>query len=339
MRVDRARAIAEAWVREHGASLPGFKGALLHGSILERADDAELAATSDLDLLVVLDDPDAIRKPGKFRFRGVLLEVSVIAFDAVNAPETVLGTYNLAPSFRVNGVLADPTGVLASVQADVAQHFADPEWIDARIAQAAEKVRSGFSVEPGAPLHAHVTSWLFATGVLCHVVLVGALRNPTVRTRYVATRAVLAEYGRFDAYERLLDLLGCARWSAERTRAHLDELVPLFDIAAGVIRSPFFFAADISADGRAVAIDGSRELFDAGSHREAVFWIVATWCRCLAVLEADGAGEQRDAFEPGFRALLADLGIASEDDLARRREATASALEWVEPLAREIAGI
>ena len=47
MRVDRARAIAEAWVREQGASLPGFKGALLHGSILELADDAELAARLD----------------------------------------------------------------------------------------------------------------------------------------------------------------------------------------------------------------------------------------------------------------------------------------------------
>ena len=339
MQVDRARAVAEAWVREHGESLLGFKGALLHGSILERADDAELAATSDLDLLVVLDDPDAIRKPGKFRYRGVLLEVSVIAFDAVNAPATVLGTYNLAPSFRANSVLADPTGVLATVQAEVARHFADPEWIDARIAQAAEKVRSGFAVEPGAPLHAQVTSWLFATGVLCHVVLVGALRNPTVRTRYVATRAVLAEYGRLDDYERLLELLGCAQWSAERTRAHLDALVPLFEAAASVIRSPFFFAADISADGRAVAIDGSRELIDAGLHREAVFWIVATWCRCLAVLEADGTPEQRAVFEPRFRALLADLGIASEDDLARRREATVSALEWVEPLAREIAGI
>ena len=70
-----------------------------------------------------------------------------------------------------------------------------------------------------------------------------------------------------------------------------------------------------------------------------MFWIVATWCRCLAVLETDGSAEQREAFEPGFRALLADLGIASEDHLSRRREATVSALEWVESLSREIAGI
>jgi hypothetical protein len=337
MRVDEAKAIAANWVHNEARTLPGFWGALLHGSILDLPDDALIAPGSDLDVLVVLDDPDAIAKPGKFRYRDLLLEVSLIARERVDAPEKVLGEYNIAPSFRVNGILADPTGGLSSVQAEVAAHFADPAWIEARIAQAVEKVRSGFQIVIEAPLHARVTGWLFSTGVLTHVLLVAALRNPTVRKRYVATRDLLAEHHRLDAYERLLDLLGCRDWTPERTSAHLATMTEAFDEAAAVIRSPFFFAADISAAGRAVAVEGSRDLIDVGLHREAVFWIVATWCRCLEVFEVDGSPDLVARFTPAFEAMLGDLGIESDHDLLMRRAETVAALEWVKALASELA--
>jgi hypothetical protein len=61
-----------------------------------------------------------------------------------------------------------------------------------------------------------VTAWLFATGVTTHVLLVAGLKNPTVRQRYVATRELLADYGRVDFYETLLELLGCAQMSRAR---------------------------------------------------------------------------------------------------------------------------
>ncbi len=339
MRAGMARTIAADWVADHAAHFPGFRGALLHGSILDLPDDADLVESSDVDILLVVDDPVAIPKPGKLRFRTVLLEVSPIAFGRVNAAGKVLGEYNLAPSFRRDGILADPACVLAPVQRAVARHFADERWIDARIEQAAEKVRSGFTVGADAPLHAQVTAWLFSTGVLTHVILVGALRNPTVRKRYVAVRQVLEGCGELDAYERLLTLLGCGDWTADRTRTHLASLEVAYDLATRAIRSPFFFAADISAEGRAVAIDGSRELIEAGLHREAVFWIVATWCRCVMVFDADGTEDQRASIEPGFRSLLADLGVGSIEAIRRRQTETVAALDWVTPLAREIAGI
>jgi len=335
VRREEAVAIATAWVREAAVGWPGFRGALLHGSILDLADDVEIPFTSDLDLLVVLDDPDAVAKPGKLRWRGALLEVSLIGFHQVDDPEKVLGEYNLAPSFRVNGILADPDGTLTAVQGEVAEHFADPEWIEARIDQAAEKVRSGFTVNSDASLHAQVTGWLFSTGVLTHVLLVGRLRNPTVRKRYLAVRELLADRDRLDAYERLLGLLGCRDWTAGQTRTHLATLTEAFDAAAAIIRTPFFFAADISADGRAVAVNGSAELIETGRHREAVFWIVATWCRCLAVFESD-APELTGRFMPAFEVLLADLGIETDDDINRRRAETVAALDWILPLARSL---
>ena len=41
-------------------------------------------------------------------------------------------------------------------------------------------------VTPARPWPGQVLAWLFACGVTCHVLLVAGLRNPTVRTRYVA---------------------------------------------------------------------------------------------------------------------------------------------------------
>lgn len=134
-----------------------------------------------------------------------------------------------------------------------------------------------------------------------------------------AARELLAEYGRSDFYEELLELLGCARMSREQTERHLAALAEAFDATKKVVRTPFFFAADISDVGRPVAIDGSRELIERGLHREAVFWIVATYSRCQKVLHHD-APELKDRFDPGFRRLLADLGITSVDDLKRRGE-------------------
>jgi hypothetical protein len=65
-------------------------------------------------------------------------------------------------------------------------------------------------------------------------------------------------------------------------------------------------------------MDGSRELIRAGHHREAVFWIVATFARCHKILAVDAPRDAQRALAPAFDALLADLGITSTDDLLTR---------------------
>ena len=146
------------------------------------------------------------------------------------------------------------------------------------------------------------------------------LRNPTVRRRYVAARELLEEYGCLDLYDALLALLGCAHISRTRVEQHLAALVPLFDAASALIKTPFSFASDISAAARPIAIDGSRELIERGLHREALFWIAVTASRCRQVLAADAPPGLQQAFDPGYRRLLSDLGIASFTDLQRRAE-------------------
>ena len=324
-----AKTVARRWVQEEGSQLPGFAGAFLHGSINWLADDAELSPTSDLDIMVVLAGPQPPVKLGKFVYQGVLLEVSYLSQAEVQSPEQILATAHLAGSFQGASVLADPSGQLTQVQQAVAQGYAQQRWVYARCVDARDKVlRNLDGVKPDLPCHDQVMAWLFGTGVTTHVLLVAGLKNPTVRKRYGAVRDLLAEYDRLDFYPSLLELLGCTQMSQARATAHLTALTALFDVTKTLIKTPFFFASDLSDLSRPIAIDGSRELIERGEQREAVFWLVATYARCLKVLYHDAPALQ-EQFRPGFQHLLADLGIRSFADLQQRSAAVKQFLPQV----------
>jgi hypothetical protein len=321
--VGDARAAAGDWVARHARPRPGYAGAYFSGSTVGMPDDAELPSSSDVDVVVVTTGTHAPPKPGKLLHRGALLEITYLAQADIARPDDVLTSYHLAGSFRTDTVIDDPTGRLRALHAYVGPRFAVRPWVGRRCDDARRRIETRLAaIDPEAPFHEQVPAWLFPTGVTCHVLLVAALRNPTVRLRYRAARDVLAEYGRPGTYDDLLTLLGCEHLPADRVRHHLRELAVTFDAAAaaparGTGRIPFPFAGDIAAGARPVANDGSRALVEAGDHREAVFWIVATFARCHAVLAAD-APDLHEARMPAFRAAVADLGIAATRDLRER---------------------
>lgn len=319
MKVGSARKAAYEWVMEHASKENGFKGAYFSGSTIDLPDDKELSATSDIDVVVNTEEATPPLKLGKFLYRGALVEVTYLSWNQITSAQEVLSSYHLAGSFRVDTIIADPTGHLGRLQKEVSHHFAEQVWVQRRCENARQRIENGLrEIDADAPMHDKVTAWLFPTGVTTHVLLVAALRNPTVRRRYIATREVLKEYGYTNLYEHLLELLGCAHLTAQRVEYHLGELARTFDIAAAAARTPFFFCSDITATARPIAIDGSRELIQSGCHREAVFWIVATFARCHKILEADAPPAIQEALTPAFEAAMADLGITSANDLIRR---------------------
>jgi hypothetical protein len=331
-----AREIARSWVNAESDQIPDFFGAFLHGSINWLDDDGALSTSSDVDIMVVVNGQIPARKPGKFRYQGLLLEVSIITRKQLGSADSVLGQYRLAGSFHRPSVLGDPTGYLTKLQHEVAVAYAKREWVIRRCQDARENVLHGFPLHIAEPFHDQVIAWLFPAAVTTHILLVAGLKNPTVRKRYIAVRSLLSTYGLSSAYRRLLTLLGSENMTRERASGHLVWLTELFDHAAAIITSPHPFAADISSVGRAVAIDGSREMIDDGDHREAVFWMVATASRCMKVLWQDGTDETWDRFEPGFRSLVADLGIRSVSDIERRRTLVEISLPWVWGIAESI---
>ncbi|MFI1097889.1 hypothetical protein [Streptomyces sp. NPDC020917] len=324
MKVGDARAAANDWVTRYARPRPGFAGAYFTGSTVGVPGEAELPASSDVDVVVVTTDDQAPPKPGKLLHDGALLEITYLPWAELAFPDDVLTSYHLAGGFRTDAVIDDPTGRLRELHAYVAPRFARRAWVRRRCEDARHRVETRLAaVDPAAPFHEQVLSWLFPTGVTCHVLLVAALRNPTVRLRYRAARDVLTEYGHPGTHEDLLALLGCERLPADRVRQQLWELAVTFDAAAaagaalGPARTPFFFSSDITPGARPIAIDGSQALIESGDHREAVFWIIATFARCHAILSAD-APELHEARMPAFRSAVADLGIASTRDLHER---------------------
>ena len=239
--------------------------------------------------------------------------------DMLRSPEGILADYHLAGAFRTPSVILDPSGSLSEIQSAVARRFAEPLWVRRRCEHATERVTeqlAALSASSSRPEQA--LGWLFPTGVTTHVLLVAGLRNPTVRRRYAEVRRLLADFGRLEFHEELLDLLGCARMTRERVEHHLAAAADAFDAARAYSRTPFSFSADITEASRPIAVEGSRELIEQGLHREAVFWIAVTHSRCQVVLEADAPSDVVLDLAPAYRELLADLGADSWNGIQRR---------------------
>ncbi|WP_393062163.1 hypothetical protein [Streptomyces sp. LN549] len=321
MRVGQARAAAANWVSAHARSAPGYRGAYFSGSTVGRPDDAELAPSSDVDVVVVTEEDTPPAKPGKLRYEDALLEISYVPWADLRDPDAVLSSYHLAGSFRTDAVIDDPTGTLRGLYAAVSPRFAERSQVRRRCLDARHRVESRLAAfDTSVPFHEQVPAWMFPTGVTTHVLLVAALRNPTVRLRYRAARDVLTTYGQPELYPELLALLGCADVSARQVRHHVAELTRTFDATVPVARTPFFFSSDLTEQARPIAVGGSLELLDRGEHREAVFWIVATLARCHTVLAVD-APALHAARLPAFEAAVAELtGITGTADILARRE-------------------
>lgn len=345
MKVRDARVMAKEWIGQEAVKWAGFQGAVFHGSINWLSEDADIPASSDVDILVVLDNhpPQTSGKnpppslQGKSLYRNLLLEVSWIAAGEVQTPEQLLVRYPLAASFKSENILSDPTGRLTTIGRAITAKYTDPYWIEQRCRDASANVQRFMDqLDKAQPLHDQVTSWLFAKGALTHILLTAGLKNPTVRKRYVNTRQLLATYNALDLYERLLALSGFSQLSVQDVERHLTALTDVYDTAATFIRTPYRFAADISQAARPVVIDGSRELIDAGFHREAMFWIVATFCRCRHVLQQDASLEVRNLYEEAFTQLLVELNILTFTDRQLGNQQVRAILPEIEEMAQTI---
>ena len=339
MNIGQAKAVARQWVFEQGCLLDGYQGAFFHGSVNWMSDDATLPQGSDFDAMIVLEDTDLPTKIGKFTYQHVLLEISYISADQLQIPEQVLGQCALAGSFSVPSIIDDPTGHLTQLQVAVARDYARREWVNRRCEQAQDKVVSGLnSITDWESFYDQVNGWLFSTGVTTHILLVAGLRNPTVRRRYVAVRDLLKAHDRLDFHDRLLGLLGCENMGVTQVRKHLKSMTAAFD-AAKDIDTPYFFASDISEVSRPIAIDGTEAMIDTGHHRDAVFWILATFNRSLIILEHDRQESAIAELMPDYQRLLANLGITGLSDVLQKAEQTRNLLPEIWEVAESIINV
>ena len=332
MTIREAKDIAKEWVLKEAVKIEGFDGAFYHGSINWLSDGDLLPLASDLDILIVLKassslppSPGSLTQPsdpaGKFIYRDLLLDVSFISREDLSSPEQILSTYYLAGDFAKPTFIADPSGRLADLQREVAGKYATAFWVNRRCLGARDNVlRFMDRLKETDLLHNQVTNWLFARGVMTHILLVAGLKNPTVRKRYVDAQKLLAQHDALEFYEQLLELSGFHQLTRQQAEVHLASLTGIYDLACTFRRTPYQFGADISKMARPVVIGGSQELIQTGFHREAMFWIIATHCRCQQVFYQDASPELRQQANAVFRQILSDLHIADYKDRLNSNE-------------------
>lgn len=340
MTIGEARKSVKEWVIKQESILPGFLGAYLGGSSAELSEDAMVANGSDVDVYVVLETNGRPLPPkrGKFQYNGILLEVSYLAAEEVLSVKQAQANYHLANLLRYQQVIIDPTDRLGQVAAKVAESFAKTPEIQKRRDHALIRVEEGLKgLDYQASLPDRTIGWLFPTGIMTHAVLVSALRNPTVRLRYLRSREVLETAGLGPVHEKLLELAGFHHLTQESAEWVLNQVEQVFDLAAERRRTEFPFATDISAVSREAAIDAIRRLNGEGFYRETAFWSYVTFARSMKIFLAD-VPDYYEEYLPVFEQALALVGRGTKEKIQRAAEAALAYVPELQKVTDQLIG-
>lgn len=332
MKVREVKEIAEQWVSEQAAKIPGFAGAFYTGSITSLPDQEDYSTSSDVDLYIVIDgDMPENTRHVKFDYKGIILEPNYVSSQRHRTPEQLLANHFLAFHFRVPNIISDPSGNLTALQKAVARDFAKRQWVEERCQSEfqaalrwAEKCLSvesedDYMLERVANL---VGSVVFGVSVPA----LADLRSPTVRKCLVLYHEVLAKYGKLSYFEDVLAVLGCAELGESDVAALLEDTTTAFNKAVQVIKTPFFADWNICEAARPISIGGSQELISNGYYREAVLFIMIVFNSAILAIQNDAADDEKLPFLCSYQKALDVLGFGTEKDFFHRVD------QWKETL-------
>ena len=338
MNTAHAIAAAREWVLDQACRMPGCCGAYLSGSVLERSTDAEWPFDSDVDV-VLLFDGELPQKIGKIRWQNVLLEITMLSKSVMADAEQVLRTHYLAFALNGGAVLYDPQGFLQPLSRYVQARFYQQKWLLARAESTAEIARRNISgmIAPNAPESVFMSCG-FGPSAIALPILAAAGQNCTVRKRLPKARNVLRQYGFVDFAARLEQALGCQGMTAEALMPHMDALERTYYRAMNTEgpSATYPFRSDIRPDAKAVAIDGTRALLSGESPSDAVFWMIATFTRCMTILHMDDEPTYRASL-PDMQAFADALGVGTAQAVATRHALAMQVLDEAQHIAKQIA--
>ena len=319
MRVSEAVAIATEWVESFAARNPDFRGAHFMGGITSMSVDAPFPPDSDVDICVLVHRDSPGQDPIDELYRGVSIEAGLRSVEEYASAERVLANPEVADHVALNSVIADPAGILVSIQPAVAREFAQGRWVIARCE--VEKRRFEMYLEasrqaqtPG-EFMIHVT---LAIQNLAALIAVALLSPPTHRKCLIQLRDQLKGLNRSELAERALAAYGDSDMSAGRAQTYADMAAAAFDRALQVKRSPSPFDFKLRPHLRPYLVEGPQAMIDKGDHREAMPWIGAgIWVSTMALLN-DAPENEHPRYQQLLDDLLEDLGLASAASRAER---------------------
>jgi hypothetical protein len=319
LKVSEAVSIATEWVDNYAVRNPDFRGAHFMGGITAMSADALFPPESDVDISVLVQHDSPGHDPIDEFYRGVSVEAGLRSVAEYASAERVLTNPEVADHVALNALIADPTGMLASIQPTVAREFAQRRWVMARCD--VEKRRfemyldAARQAQTPSEFMIHVT---LAIQNLAALIDVALLSPPTHRKSLVHLRVQLKGLNRAELAERALAVYGDVTMSTDRVQMYADLAADAFDRALQVKRTASPFDFKLRPHLRPYLVDGSQAMINQGDHREAMPWIGAgIWISVAAILN-DAPENEHPRYQHLLDDLLEDLGIASAASRAER---------------------
>lgn len=319
MKVSQAIEIAKEWVEENAGQLPGFCGAYLAGTLSHLHQDASFPNYKDVDVNVIVKDPDQlpVRKAQQL-YKGLVVDSEFQAFEEYRSPQAVLSSAANAPNVVAGTILADPQGLLAGLLPVVEREYGRRKWVQARCNWEKRLVLEHMqAIQPENTCGDMFEELIWVVLCLAGLVAVAALKPPTTRRCLALASELLYAGGRPELQEALLQVWGCAYFEQQDVQFCLETCIQAFDQAVSVIQAPFY---GIHRDLYPYLVEGSREMMAAGHHREAMFWIMLMHSLSNRAVQRDGSEEERALSQAALNRVLIKLGLGTVDERRARLE-------------------
>ncbi len=345
----RAKATTRAWVESLVPEMPGLVAAHLVGGITTMPDDAPFPATKDVDLhLIFAEGSPALEQTGPFLnmlevlYDGLIIEAGIKPVSDYATAGQVLGNPEIAHHLTLDSVLYDPENWLATLQPAVREEYSQQRWLDARLAHERAGFERSFMFRELAKEYYGISGELsilgYGTTFMTAILDVAELQAPRIGGKFmVRLSGKLDALGRYDLYERLLDLFGVREIGQTQAERLLAEAAELFDTTLAVQKTPHPFQHKLHPHMRAYFVDSCAEMIATGYPRESLTWMLPYFCAGFDVLRIDGSPEQQAAARERQLAFQQLLGINGEADMDRRYAQSAALFEDFETLARQLA--
>lgn len=280
------------------------------GGITHMRPDEEFPGYSDVDMMLVVSGPTTTKDPLDEPYQGLAIEAGLRGVEEYETAGRVLANPEIADHIAVGAILADPSGVLGTIQAQVAREFSRRRWVQARCEEEKRRYETGIGAvsQSSDPLQSLVLMSL-AMHDLASVLAVARLVPPTHRKSLVLLGQQLAEVGQLDLYGEVLEVSGIARLTVAQVQSYLDRVTEAFDRAVQVHRTRVPFDFKVRPHLRRYLLEGSQVLIDVGHHREAMPWIANGIALCTWILLADAPEIERPSYQRLVQDLLQDTGF------------------------------
>lgn len=311
--------IIREWVDLHARQMPDFAGAYLWGGLTSMAADAPFHLYRDVDVVVVLTQGAPEEEWEEF-YRGLSLEIIAKNLNEHHDVEAVLANPSAGPNLATTQILADPTGILTPHHQAVAADYPRRRWIQARCDTEKSWAENALgNMRQAATPQDRMNAVRDFLSAMSGLMAVAQLKRPTTRRTLALLRELLEAQGRPDLNEMALTVMGSAQMSRADVEALLNQTMTSFDRAVEVIHTPIPYGFAIRDHLRPYYLDGTVEMIDEGSHREAMFWVAIHDVVYLA-LHNDAPDAEKPVFAAQFLAMQSALGYTSDAVWAERVE-------------------